>query len=97
MLPVLKTGETVIVGEATNLPMRCRVTLPSENYQPKNIDPKVSEKWSNKKRIENYDHMVASCRAQNPQATIVDIEQRELDVSVNLTKEVENDTKFSSI
>jgi DNA helicase HerA-like ATPase len=29
-LPVLRTGEAIIVGEAARLPIRCRVTLPSE-------------------------------------------------------------------
>src|SRR5690606_11403959 len=28
MLPVLRTGEAIITGEAARLPMRCRVTFP---------------------------------------------------------------------
>ena len=34
MLPVLRTGEAIITGEAAHLPMRCRVTLPDKEHQP---------------------------------------------------------------
>lgn len=32
LLPVLRTGEAIIIGEAAKLPMRCRITLPSKKY-----------------------------------------------------------------
>ncbi len=35
LLPVLRTGETIISGEATRLPVRCRVSLPPAVLTPK--------------------------------------------------------------
>lgn len=44
-LPVLRTGEAFITGEATKIPMRCRFFLPPEGRYPDSKDPKVSESW----------------------------------------------------
>src|SRR6266446_6399417 len=41
MLPVLRTGEAIIVGEAVNLPIRIVIDKPSKNRQPDSADPKV--------------------------------------------------------
>lgn len=73
MLPVLRTGETVVMGEATKLPMRCRVTLPAKEHRPQSTDPKVSQKWSLSRRAEDYDRVVASWRLQNPRTVIKDL------------------------
>ena len=67
VLPVLRVGEAVVMGEATKLPMRCRVTLPPTEHQPKSTDPKVTEKWTSRRVSEGYERIVASWRAQNPQ------------------------------
>ena len=69
VLPILRTGEAIITGEAAKLPMRCRVTLPVKEHRPRSEDPKVSESWSLEKRPEGYDRVVASWRAQRPLAT----------------------------
>jgi len=74
VLPVLRTGETIVMGEATKLPMRCKVTLPEEKDRPRSIDPKVSIQWSLPKREEGYDRVIASWRAQSPRAVLQDIE-----------------------
>lgn len=74
VLPVLRTGEAIIMGEAAKLPMRCRITLPAERHQPKSADPKVSERWSTPRRQEGYDRVVASWRAQRPRAVINPVE-----------------------
>lgn len=66
VLPVLRVGEAVVVGEATRLPMRCRVSLPQEKYRPQSSDPKVTEKWTSGRVTEGYQRIVASWRAQNP-------------------------------
>lgn len=66
VLPVLRTGEAVIMGEATRLPMRCRVSLPEERFRPRSSDPKVTEKWTSRRDSEEYKRIVASWRAQNP-------------------------------
>jgi hypothetical protein len=68
VLPVLRTGEAIVMGEAAKLPMRCRVTLPAEEHRPKSSDPKVSRQWSQKRRPEGYERVVASWRAQKPRA-----------------------------
>jgi DNA helicase HerA-like ATPase len=70
VLPVLRTGEAIVMGEAAKLPMRCRVTLPDEEYRPKSSDPEVAKKWSQNRKQEGYDRVVASWRAQKPRAIV---------------------------
>lgn len=41
MLPILKTGESIIVGEAVRMPMRANVFFPPESLRPDSQDPKV--------------------------------------------------------
>ena len=81
ILPVLRTGEAIVMGEAAKLPMRCRITLPPEEHQPRSSDPKVSERWSIPRRDEGYDRVVASWRAQRPRAVIntVEIQRQPVD------------------
>ena len=73
LLPVLRTGEAIITGEAARLPVRCRVTLPADDYQPRSRDPKVSEAWRSKRRAESYDRVVASWRSQRTTALAVSV------------------------
>ena len=68
VLPVLRTGEAIVMGEAAKLPMRSRITLPQEHRRPKSTDPRVSERWALPRRPEGYDRVVASWRAQSPRA-----------------------------
>ncbi len=68
ILPVLRTGEAIVMGEAAKLPMRCRITLPPEERRPRSVDPLVAEQWSLQRRSGGYDRIVASWRAQNPRA-----------------------------
>ncbi|WP_222946312.1 ATP-binding protein [Paraburkholderia sp. UCT31] len=76
LLPVLRTGEAIIAGEAARLPVRCRITLPQEAHQPKSADPNVSEAWSTRRIAEGYDRVVASWRAQRTIAVARDIQIR---------------------
>ncbi|MCB0346435.1 MAG: ATP-binding protein [Bdellovibrionales bacterium] len=69
MLPVLRTGEAIITGEAATLPIRCRILLPEK--LPNSRDPKVAEQWGNKRRSQDfmediYEQIAASWRAQSP-------------------------------
>ena len=41
MLPILKTGESIIVGEAVRMPMRANIFFPPEAQRPDSQDPKV--------------------------------------------------------
>ena len=72
LLPVLRTGEAIITGEAARLPIRCRVTMPTEAHQPRSADPKVTEAWSKRRVAEGYDRVVASWRSQRTTAVVVE-------------------------
>lgn len=65
-LPVLRTGEAVVIGEAARLPIRCRVTLPHENQRPESGDPPVANSWSAEQKEGEYETLVAAWRSQNP-------------------------------
>lgn len=71
MLPVLRTGEAIITGEATRLPMRCRVTFPGDDHCPNSRDPVVAKQWSLPRRPESYERVAASWRAQSPRAKVI--------------------------
>ena len=43
MLPILKTGESIIVGEAVRMPMRTNIFFPPEATRPDSQDPKVAK------------------------------------------------------
>jgi uncharacterized protein len=66
MLPVLRTGEAIIVGEAARLPTRCRIFLPDEGLRPDSEDPLVATQWTRGRLAEDYGRLVASWRAQLP-------------------------------
>ncbi len=66
VVPVLRTGEMIVTGEATNLPMRCRVALPSKTQRPESEDPLVGKKWSMPRRDNDYISAIRSWRKQNP-------------------------------
>ena len=73
LLPVLRTGETIISGEAARLPVRCRVSLPPADRLPQSADPEVSAAWRTRRVAEGYDRMVASWRAQRTTTVVQDI------------------------
>ena len=70
LLPVLRTGEAIITGEAARLPVRCRVTLPQPSHLPKSADPDVTHAWAKRRKAEGYDRVVASWRAQSTIALV---------------------------
>jgi hypothetical protein len=81
LLPVLRTGEAIITGEAARLPLRCKITLPIEKYRPQSSDPEVTRQWSLKRRVESYARVVASWRAQSTTAIVkqLDIKRHKVD------------------
>lgn len=83
LLPVLRTGEAIVAGEAARLPVRCRVTLPGEAHLPRSVDPDVTAAWGTRRRAEGYDRVVASWRAQRTTAVAVEtkISRRKVDDS----------------
>jgi DNA helicase HerA-like ATPase len=64
-LPILRTGEAIIVGEAAQLPTRCRFNVLPEDKYPNSGDPKIGEKWNFTRRNEDYSKLVAAWRNQD--------------------------------
>lgn len=64
LLPSLRTGEAIIVGEAIKIPSRVRIRL--NNPRPTSDDPKLVEGWSkdHKHDAENYKTVVTALREQ---------------------------------
>ena len=80
MLPVLRTGEAIIVGEAVSLPVRTLITPPPLNRRPDSFDPTVAVRrsvdgfhgpsgWNQPRDPSNYSAMVRQWRAQTPRYT----------------------------
>ena len=78
MLPVLRTGEAIIVGEAVSLPVRTLITPPPLDRRPDSIDPKVVERgnmvdgfqgpggWGQRRDPSDYVAVVRQWRKQSP-------------------------------
>lgn len=63
-LPVLRTGEAVIVGEAAKLPTRCRFNLLPDDKYPNSKDPQVTKQWRKTRTPEHYNELVKCWRSQ---------------------------------
>lgn len=63
-LPVLRTGEAIIVGEAAQLPTRCRFNMLPEDKYPNSSDPKIAERWCEPLSKEIYADLVTAWRNQ---------------------------------
>ncbi|MCK9619580.1 MAG: ATP-binding protein [Methylobacter sp.] len=78
MLPILRTGEAIILGEAVKLPMRTSIEAPPKNRRPDSQDPVIYDEvslvdsqnpggWGIKmENNPNYQELVETWRAQNP-------------------------------
>lgn len=78
MLPILRTGEAIILGEAVKLPMRTAIQAPPKDRRPDSLDPIVYDEvqpdesqnpggWGIPMEPDpNYEEMVETWRAQNP-------------------------------
>lgn len=64
LLPSLRTGEAIVVGEAIKIPSRVRIKL--NNPRPTSDDPNLVEKWLQKHPAneENYKTVVTRIRQQ---------------------------------
>jgi DNA helicase HerA-like ATPase len=70
MLPALRTGEAIIVGEAVHLPLRAIIDPPAQNRRPDSNDPIViardaSTGWNRAKQSEDYSEMQRRWRAED--------------------------------
>ncbi len=80
MLPILRTGEALIVGEAVNMPVRAVMDRPAVGRRPDSDDPVVvvprgtdgkrvrSGGWTEPVESENYKPLVEAWRKQGPDA-----------------------------
>lgn len=62
LLPVLRTGEALVLGEAMQMPSRVRIFL--VDPRPDSMDPEVSKKWAAKKDPTDYGSAITSWRRQ---------------------------------
>jgi len=78
MLPVLRTGEAIILGEAVGLPMRTMIQAPPRDRRPDSQDPLICDEalpeesmspggWNLRSHIDpDYKHFVETWLQQNP-------------------------------
>jgi hypothetical protein len=79
MLPVLRTGEAIIVGEAVSLPVRTLIDPPAKDRRPDSADPRVAVRgsilrdgydgpggWNQKRDIPDFGAVVRQWRKQDP-------------------------------
>lgn len=78
MLPILRTGEAIILGEAVKLPMRTTIEAPPKNRRPDSQDPIIYDEisledsqnpggWGIKMEDNpHYEELIETWRAQNP-------------------------------
>ena len=69
MLPTLRTGEVIIVGEAVQLPLRALVDLPPVSRRPDSDDPRVYDPesqsgWNCQRHTEDYARVVRNWRRE---------------------------------
>ncbi|HBL4692611.1 ATP-binding protein [Citrobacter sedlakii] len=66
-LPILRTGEAIIIGEAAKLPSRCKFKLPPDGHYPDSQDPDVSKSWSKSRDpVKNYSKLIEAWRLNKP-------------------------------
>jgi len=80
-LPVLRTGEAIIVGEAVHLPVRTLIDAPGKNRRPDSSDPLVYDDkgpggWNRAREKSDYQELVAVWRKQDPRSPRVVVEKR---------------------
>jgi hypothetical protein len=80
MLPILRTGEVVVVGEAVSLPIRAVVEPPTKDKRPDSDDPRVVATevpgdgfegpggWNQRRDPSDYAEVLRMWRAQNPRS-----------------------------
>lgn len=78
MLPILRTGEAIILGEAVKLPMRTLIDAPPKDRRPDSQDPIIFDEQGNEDSLHpggwgikmeehpNYEEFLETWRAQSP-------------------------------
>lgn len=78
MLPILRTGEAIVVGEAVSLPIRALINVPVKDRLPDSADPRIAVRgslvgdgydgpggWNQKRDVADYSPMVRQWRKQS--------------------------------
>ena len=78
MLPILRTGEAIILGEGVKLPMRTTIAPPPKNRRPDSQDPIIYDEALPEESVNpggwgvgmeskpNYEELIETWRSQNP-------------------------------
>lgn len=78
MLPILRTGEAIVLGEAVGLPMRTMIQAPPKEHRPDSQDPVVCDELTPEESLTpggwnigrpdnpDYSHFVETWLSQNP-------------------------------
>jgi hypothetical protein len=78
MLPILRTGEAIIVGESVKLPMRTIIEAPPKDRRPDSQDPVIYDETPSEESLQpggwgipmepkpNFEEFLEVWRAQNP-------------------------------
>ncbi|MEP1150904.1 MAG: DUF87 domain-containing protein [Balneola sp.] len=89
MLPILRTGEAIVLGESVKLPMRALINAPEKNKRPDSQDPIVFDLVSPEDSMNpggwgvkmeenpNYEEFIQVWRSQNPKLLIKKEEENE--------------------
>lgn len=66
-LPILRTGEAIIIGESVKLPSRCKFKLPPQGFYPDSQDPEVSKAWAEPRDpTRDYSKLIEAWRLSKP-------------------------------
>lgn len=77
ILPVLRTGEAIVVGEAVHLPMRALIQAPPADRRPDSADPRVYTAddepggWNSVRTPQDYAEVIRLWRSQEHRSTRV--------------------------
>jgi len=105
MLPILRTGEAIIVGEAVSLPMRTLIDPPGKGRWPDSRDPNVVVRgnstkgyedeggWAVQRQLEKEDYMIVmrQWRKQSPYYEHKKIDTNDADSNVTAGEDHELD------
>ena len=70
MLPTLRTGEAIIVGEAVTLPSRAFIDSPAKNRRPDSQDPLIYDEdgnsgWNSQRQTGDYGKLMEKWRSES--------------------------------
>lgn len=79
-LPLLRTGEAIIVGESVHLPVRTIIDPPAKNRRPDSSDPLIYNTegpggWNRSKERSEYGEVARVWREQRPRSARIKIEE----------------------